>query len=135
MSTQHVARHWRETPERYRMEAGKCKKCGAVLFPGRLVCPQCGAREFETLRLSGKGELTTYTIIRVAPTGFGDLAPYAVGIVKLDEGIQVMGQITDCDPEELKIGDRLVTQFRRLNEESKTGMIMYGFKFVPDLGL
>ncbi|NIM12736.1 MAG: transcriptional regulator [Candidatus Aminicenantes bacterium] len=135
MSTQHVARHWRETPERYRMEAGKCKKCGAVLFPGRLVCPQCGAREFETLRLSGKGELVTYTIIRVAPTGFGDLTPYAVGIVKLDEGIQVMGQITDCDPEELKIGDRLVTQFRRLNEESKTGMIMYGFKFVPDLGL
>lgn len=135
MSTQHVARHWRETPERYRMEAGKCKKCGAVIFPGRLVCPQCGAREFETLRLSGKGELVTYTVTRVAPTSFVDLAPYAVGIVKLDEGIRVMGQITDCDPEELKIGDRLVTQFRRVNEESKTGMIMYGFKFVPDLGL
>lgn len=135
MSTQHVARHWRETPERYRMEAGKCKKCGAVVFPGRLVCPECGAREFETLRLSGKGELVTYTVTRVAPTSFVDLAPYAVGIVKLDEGIQVMGQITDCDPEKLKIGDRLVTQFRRINEESKTGMIMYGFKFVPDLGL
>ena len=135
MSTQHVARHWRETPERYRMEAGKCKKCGAVSFPGRLVCPECGAREFDTLRLSGKGELTTFTIIRVAPSGFGDLTPYAVGIVKLDEGIQVMGQVTDCNPEELKIGDRLATQFRRVNEESKTGMIIYGFKFVPDLGL
>ena len=23
-----VAKHWRETPERYRMEAGKCSKCG-----------------------------------------------------------------------------------------------------------
>jgi uncharacterized OB-fold protein len=132
---QHVARHWRETPERYRLEAGKCKKCGSIQFPGRLVCPDCGAREFETIRLSGKGELATYTVIRVAPMGFADMAPYAVGIVKLDEGIHVMGQVTDCNPEALKIGDRVTTQFRRINEEGKTGMIMYGYKFVPDLGL
>jgi len=132
---QHVARHWREIPERYRMEAGKCKNCGSIQFPGRLICPDCGAREFETIKLSGKGELTTYTIIRVAPMGFEDLAPYAIGIVKLDEGIHVMGQIADCDPEKLKIGDRVSSQFRRINEEGKTGMIMYGYKFVPDLGL
>lgn len=130
-----VPRHWRETPRRYRMEAGKCKKCGSIHFPSRLVCPDCGAKEFETIRLSGKGELASYTVIRVAPTGFGDLAPYAIGIVKLDEGICIMGQVTDCDPEVLKIGDRVATQFRRINEEGKTGMIMYGYKFVPDLGL
>jgi uncharacterized OB-fold protein len=115
------------------MEAGKCKQCGSIQFPARLICPDCGTREFETVNLSGKGELATFTVIRVAPQGFGDLAPYAIGIVKLGEGIHVMGQVVDCDPEELKIGDRLTTQFRRINEEGKTGMIMYGFKFVPDL--
>jgi uncharacterized OB-fold protein len=117
------------------MEADKCKKCSSIHFPKRLVCPECGTREFETIRLSGKGELTTFTIIRVAPSGFGDLAPYAIGVVKLEEGIQVMGQVVDCNPEELKIGDKLVTQFRRMNEEGTTGMIIYGYKFVPDLGL
>ncbi|MCP4213608.1 MAG: Zn-ribbon domain-containing OB-fold protein [bacterium] len=131
----HVPRHWRETPERYRMEAGKCTKCGHINFPGRLICPKCRAREFETLNLAGKGNLESFTIIRIAPSGFGDLAPYAVGIVKLDEGIRVMAQVTDCDPETLKIGDNMVTQFRRINEEGKTGMIMYGYKFVPDVGL
>jgi len=131
----HVPRHWRETPERYRLEAGKCSKCGGIQFPRRVICPECGAREFETVKLSGKGTLTTFTIIRVAPEGFGDLAPYAVGIVDLAEGIRVMGQVVDCDPEALKIGDRLTTQFRRINEEGKTGMIMYGYKFVPDVGL
>jgi len=133
--SQHVARHWRKNAERYRLEAGKCTKCGSIQFPHRIICPDCGAKEFETIRLSGKGELATFTVIRVAPTGFGDLAPYAVGIVKMDEGIQVMGQLADCNPEELKIGDRLITQFRRINEEGKTGMIIYGFKFVPDVGL
>jgi uncharacterized OB-fold protein len=131
----HVARNWRETPERYRMEAAKCKKCAAIHFPARLICPECQAREFATFRLSGKGELATFTIIRVAPTGFGDLVPYAVGIVKMDEGIHLMAQIVDCNPEELKIGDRVVSQFRRINQEGKTGMIIYGYKFVPDLGL
>lgn len=130
-----VPNHWREIPKRYRMDSCKCKKCNKIHFPGRLICPDCGSKEFETVRLSGKGKLVTYTIIRTAPEGFGDLAPYAVGIIEMEEGIRVMSQIVDCNPEELKIGDPLTAQFRRINEEGKTGMIMYGYKFVPDVGL
>jgi len=130
-----VPRHWREIPERYRLDAVKCKKCQHISFPKRLVCPECGSQEFEKMRLSGKGKLVTFTIIEVAPEGFVDQVPYAVGIVELEEGIQVMGQVTDCDPKNLKIDDSLVTQFRRIREEGKTGMIMYAYKFVPDLGL
>jgi uncharacterized OB-fold protein len=106
-----------------------------ISFPARITCPGCSGREFEKVNLSGKGELETFTIIRIAPQGFADQVPYAVGIIKLEEGLSVMGQIVDTDPTELKIGDRLVTQFRRMNEEGKTGMIIYGYKFVPDLGL
>jgi len=130
-----VPKHWRENPTRYRMEAGKCRECGEIYFPARLVCPECGHTEFEKLNLSGKGKLHTFTIIRTAPSGFTDFAPYAVGVVELDEGIRIMGQITDCNPESLKTGDRLVTKFRRMNEEGKTGMIMYSYKFVPDYGI
>lgn len=130
-----VAKHWRETPERYRLEASKCKKCNHINFPSRLICPECGGKEFEMVRLTGKGKLETYTVIHTAPDGFADLAPYAVGIVELDEGIKILAQIADCNTNELKIGDRLITKFRRINEEGKTGMIMYGYKFVPDFGL
>ena len=130
-----VPKHWRESPQRYRMEAAKCKKCGTVSFPGRLICNECGHTEYETINLSGKGKLETFTIIRTAPSGFTDFAPYAVGLVNMDEGVKVLGQITDCNPENLKIGDRLSSKFRRMNEEGKTGMIMYAYKFVPDQGL
>jgi uncharacterized OB-fold protein len=130
-----VPRHWREIPERYRLEAAKCQKCQHISFPKRLVCPECGSQDFKDTRLSGKGKLVTFTIIEVAPEGFVDQVPYAVGIVELEEGIQVMGQVTDCDPNTLKINDPLVTQFRRIREEGNTGMIMYAYKFVPDLGL
>lgn len=130
-----VPRHWRETPERYRLEAGKCHKCGKILFPQRLICPACGSKEFETINLSGKGKILTYTIIHIAPPGFSDLVPYAIGIVELDEGIRILSQIVDCDPSTLKIGDRVISQFRRIQEEGRTGMLMYGYKFVPDVGL
>jgi uncharacterized protein len=130
-----VARHWRETPERYRLEAGKCTKCGEICFPGRLICPKCGHTEFTKMNLSGKGKLLSHTIIRTAPSGFEDLAPYAVGIVELEEGCRMLAQITDCDPTTLKTGDKMITKFRRLNEDGKTGMIMYAYKFVPDVGL
>ena len=130
-----VPKFWREIPRYYRLEAGKCTGCGHIALPPRLVCPDCGAREFQTLALSGRGMLETFTIIRIPPEGFGDQAPYAIGIVGLDEGVRLMAQITDCDVEKLAIGDRLVTKFRRIREEGKTGVIMYGYKFVPDVGL
>lgn len=130
-----VPKHWRQIPQRYRMEAGKCKKCQYIAFPGRLICPECGSKEFDTINLSGNGKLATHTIIRTAPEGFTDQAPYAIGIVELDEGVRVMGQIVDCEPETLKTGDRVVSKFRRMSEEGKTGMIMYSYKFVPDAGI
>lgn len=130
-----VAKHWRETPERYRLEAGKCSKCNTIVFPQRIICPECGNRKFTTQSLSGKGKLVSFTIIRIAPGGFEDLAPYAVGIVELEEGVNILTQITDCNPEDLKTGDPLVAKFRRINEDGKTGMIYYAYKFVPDAGL
>ena len=130
-----VPKHWREIPHRYRMEALKCTKCNYIAFPKRLICPECGSTEFEDMNLSGKGKLETFTIIRTPPEGFVDQAPYAVGLIELEEGKLIMGQITDCDPEKIKIGDKLITKFRRMNEEGKTGMIMYSYKFVPDNGV
>ena len=130
-----VAKHWRETPERYRLEAGKCSKCGKILFPNRLICPVCGSKEFTTINLSGKGKIITYTVIRTAPKGFGDLAPYAVGIIEMEENVRILAQITDCNPDKLNIGDKVVSKFRRMNEDGKTGMIMYAYKFVPDVGI
>jgi len=130
-----VAKHWREAPERYRLEASKCNKCGKILFPSRLICPQCDCEEFTKINLSGKGTLVTYTIIRTAPPGFGDLAPYAVGIIELEEKIRILAQITDCNPDTLNIGDKVISKFRRMSEDGKTGMIYYSYKFVPDVGV
>jgi len=126
------SRYWREIPQRYRLEAGKCKNCSFIMFPPRLVCPRCQSRVFNTVVLADAGKIVTYTIIRVPPHPFSDQAPYAVGIVELDDGVRVTGQIVDCSFEELKIGQRVKIEFRKVSQEGDAGVIYYGYKFVPE---
>ena len=124
-------RIWREIPRRYRYEAVKCKKCGRVFFPPRLICSACKSKAFETLTLNRKGKLLTYTVIRVPPSQFKDEAPYAMGIVELDGGGRINTQIVDCDFDQLKIGMSLKVEFRRIQAEGEAGVICYGYKCVP----
>lgn len=126
------SRYWREIPQRYRLEANKCKKCGFVFFPPRLICSQCQNREFEETKLAEKGKVLTFTIIRVPPHQFVDQAPYAVGIVELDDGVKLTGQIVDCDFEDLIIGKRVKIEFRKIFNEGEAGILCYGYKFVPE---
>lgn len=128
-----TARNYREYRHRYRMEAGKCTKCGKVCFPHRLVCPVCGHREFDEVKLPDQGVIKTFTIIRTPPSGFEDEAPYAIGIVDLGE-VSTMMQIADCDPEEIAIGMKVNIEFRRVFTEGHAGILMYGYKAVPDRG-
>lgn len=124
-------RIWREMPQRYRYEAGKCKKCGKVFFPPRLICNACKSREFESVNLDRNGKLLTYTIIRVPPSQFKDEAPYAMGIVELEGGGRINTQIVDCDFDDIKIGMPLRLEFRRIQAEGEAGVIGYGYKCVP----
>jgi uncharacterized OB-fold protein len=113
------------------MEASKCKGCGAIWFPPRLVCAECGKREFEAHKLAGEGKVQTFTVIRVAPTEFCDEAPYAVGIVELEDGVAIQCQIADCPPEELEIGMPVRIEFRKVKQEGEAGILCYGYKAVP----
>lgn len=101
-----TARNWRETPARYRLEAGRCKGCGKVFFPKRLICDECKSREFENITLSDQGKLLTFTIIRVAPEGYGDQAPYAVGVVEVKDGVRFTSQIVDVPLRISRLGCR-----------------------------
>lgn len=123
-------RYWREIPQRYRLEANKCVKCGKVLFPPRLICPNCGAKEFEKVRLSDEGKIVTFTVIRVAPEQFATQIPYVVAVVELTDGARITTQVVDCQPEDVEIDKPVKLVFRKIQEEGKTGILCYGYKCV-----
>jgi len=125
-----ISRHHREIPQRYRLEAGKCTKCGNILFPPRLICPKCGNKKFKNVNLKDEGKLLTYTVIRVASDKFSKETPFAVGIVETKDGVRLTTQIVDVDPEKLKIGQKVKLVFRKIQDDGKAGIHMYGYKAV-----
>jgi uncharacterized OB-fold protein len=129
--TMFSSRNWREYPGRYRREASKFKKSGKTYYPKRMVDPETGDREQETVNLPDTGKIVTFTVIRVAPSQWGDISPYGLAIVELTDGTRVFGQMTDCDVEEIKIGMEVRLEFRRIQSEGHHGVLSYGHKFVP----
>ena len=123
-------RYAREIPQRYRLEASKCKSCGNVSFPPRLICPECKSREFETIKLSDEGKILTYTIIRVASDAFSKITPFAIAVIAVDSGARLMTQITDSPIDKVKIGEKVKLVFRKIQDEGKSGLHCYGYKAV-----
>jgi uncharacterized OB-fold protein len=82
----------------------------------------------ETVQFSGFGEIYSYTVVQDAPEGYEWQAPYALAMVKLDEGPIVTAQLTDFDSAP-QIGERVEMVTRKLTTEGSTGMIVYGYKF------
>ena len=76
----------------------KCKECGTVNVPPKMVCGQCTSPDMEVVELSGKGNIQTFTTVYVAPEGREAEAPYTVVMVELDEGPWIAGNLIDIDP-------------------------------------
>ena len=131
MSTLNPARVAREFPARYRLEAARCKGCGAVTFPVRLVCPACRGREFAPVALAPEGKVLTWSVIHVGPPSHKHDVPYALAVIELADGVRVTCQITDVDPASVEIGMPVRLEFRRIQGDGEAGVIAYGHKAVP----
>ncbi|MHC1773732.1 MAG: Zn-ribbon domain-containing OB-fold protein [Flexilinea sp.] len=127
-------RHWRLKKQRYSLTGEICPHCSAKIFPPRDVCPECGLEAKTAYQFSGKGEVYSYTTINDAPTGFQGQAPYAVALVKLNEGPIITAQLTDLGEEPVHIGMPVEMVTRRLKDDGdERGVILYGYKFRPVL--
>lgn len=131
MSTAVPARLTREYPTRYRLEGARCLACGEIVFPRRLVCPACGARELAAHRLASRGTVKTFTVIHVAGSAFKHQVPYILAVVALEGGGTLTCELTDLVDQKAEIGMPVQLEFRRIQEDGEAGVIAYGHKAVP----
>ncbi len=101
-----------------RLTGIRCAECGALALPPKEFCPTCQQRHWEPVPLSGAGTVTSFTVIRIPPRGRAAEAPYAVAVVKLDEGISVLGRVVGIPLDALTTG--LPVKFRPLVAENQT---------------
>jgi 3-hydroxy-3-methylglutaryl CoA synthase len=120
---------WRDEKALIRGRGHKCKACGHVQFPPQRVCMWCQAKgQFEEVRISDKkGKLFTFSLDERAVFAL-DL-PNVLAIVDLEGGGRVYGQLTDRDPNKIKIGMPIELTFRKFHEGS--GFHNYSWKCRP----
>jgi uncharacterized OB-fold protein len=95
----------------------------------------CKPTELAGLKqtLSGFGEVYSFSIMYNAPKGFEDQKPYAVALIKMDDGPMLTAQLTDVDHDQVTIGMRVEMVTRKIREDGSEGQIIYGYKFRPVL--
>lgn len=83
--------------------------------------------------MSGRGTVYSYSRVMAAPEGFDSGAPYYVALVALDEGPLITAQLTDIDPDDVRIGLPVEMVTRVMRQDGDRGLIDYSFKFRPIL--
>jgi uncharacterized OB-fold protein len=131
-----VARFWREQENRYNLIGVKCGNCDKTYFPPRDMCTSChrlSLGKMERMQVAGTGKVVTYSIIHEGPEAFQMQIPYIMAIIELDEGPRLTAQIVECEICDVMIDMPVQSVFRKINEEGKSGVIHYGYKFRPVL--
>lgn len=108
-----------------RLVAPKCTSCGTFRLPPAPFCWVCQHRDVEWVELPGTGTIYTFIVVRhPLHPDMAECCPYVSGAVELDgtqgEGARMLVNIIDCDPETVKIGDRVEIVFEHVNEEMHT---------------
>jgi len=81
----------------------KCKECGNITVPPKIVCSKCSSTDLDIAELSGKGKIQTFTTVFVPPEGREGECPYVIVLVELDEGPWIMGNLTGIDPNKMNM--------------------------------
>jgi uncharacterized protein len=111
------------------LKGGKCRACQTVSFPERSICPNCIGQDIETVSLSRKGKLHTFTEVYQKPPDYFGEVPYVIGRVLLPEGVFVLTQLKAKEKDlELNMDMELIVEsiFR-----DESGIKQLGYKFKP----
>ncbi len=99
-----------------KIRGSRCTKCDTLHLPPRPVCPECGGSEMAWEDISGDGVLRAFTVVHVPLSTMVGRSPYAVAVVKLDDGPSISGLVLEVDE-----GDKLSTVARVVAEFVKEG--------------
>ena len=93
-----------------------CNACGALRFPPGPACPDCGALDRGHVVASGRGTLFSYVVHRHPPVPGREL-PILIGLVDLEEGVRMVGELVGLEAEDVAIGMPVVVDFRRVDDD------------------
>lgn len=104
--------------KKHELSMQKCLKCGQFYFPISAMCPHCQNWGFEWVKLSGKGEVYSFIVVRRATNpAFAKDIPYVIAIILTKEGTRMISHVVGCKPEDVRIGMPVEVVFEDVSPE------------------
>lgn len=129
MNKTNVPYFWRISKDKYNLKGSYCSKCEKYFYPKKFICSSCGKKNLPTEKLIPKGEIISFSEVKVAPESFDYQTPYILGLIKLEQGPLILSGIVDCSFSDLNIEAQVEGVLRKYNEMNGKGVILYGLKF------
>jgi uncharacterized OB-fold protein len=93
----------------------RCGACNTLRHYPQPLCPRCQSNAFDWAPVSGRGEIYSYTVAhRAFHPAWKDHVPYVIATIELDEGVRMVCDLLDVDPETVAIGQRVEVDFAEL---------------------
>lgn len=113
--TPEMAPFW-EAARRHELVVQRCRGCGTLRFPARVLCSGCLSREAEWVPVSGRGTIFSLAVMHQASHP-SFTVPYAVVVVELEEGARLLSNVVGCPPDALRIGMPVTVVFEDLTPD------------------
>jgi len=111
----------------------RCDACGRYVWYPDGTCRYCGSDRHTWTRVSGRGRLFSWSVVRRAfIPQLADAVPYVPALVAIDEdpAVRIVTRIVDCDPDRLRVDMPVRVVFRPLRFAGVVGEAMAPL-FVP----
>jgi uncharacterized protein len=94
----------------------RCSDCGALRHPPGPACLECGSLNPQYTVAAGTGEVFSYVVHHHPPVP-GKQLPLVIALVRLDEGVRVLGEMVGVSPEQVSVGMPVTIEFLRIDDE------------------
>lgn len=109
----------------------ECLDCGVKVFGPATFCQSCTSANLREVEFGSKGNLFSYTIVRVPPAGWPGPVPYILGEIELAEGPHVLSEVVDAVASDLAIGREMELAFQNVAINSKAPEELVVYKWRP----
>lgn len=108
-----------EAVDRHELVLQRCGACELYLQPPRPMCPQCHSMDtLEWVPSTGRGEIYSYVNFTTDRMAYPAMkVPYSVVLVELEEGVRLVSNMIDLEPEEVEIGTPVEVAFDDISDD------------------
>jgi len=107
-----------EGAKRGQLMIQKCASCGELRFPAYEICSKCNSSRSSWAPVSGRGKVYSFNIMhQIYHPGFAAEVPYAVVVVKLEEGAKFISNLIGIKPHDIKCGMPVEVVFEKVGDD------------------